>query len=221
MVILSDLSDVLIKGIYGTEEIIAERYGVEVAKRYQERRLEVNEDFRELLRGGIGEDDYWRLFMHERIWPFDIQEVKAIFSENLKKTVPETLKVYERIVAFPDSLRDPDGMAISGMPEIYIVSDHIAERIEEIYAYHPGVFAVTSKEFWSCDIGKIKMDDGFFPQLLRALDLSTDEVIFVDDDAYNTTAASLDGITSIRFESADQLEESLSEYGFCFAPKIP
>ena len=48
--------------------------------------------------------------------------------------------------------------------------------------------------------------------------MPVDEIIFIDDNAYNTTAASLAGITSIRFENARQLEEDLEEYGFEFDP---
>ncbi len=221
MVILTDLSDVLIKGIYGIDKLVAERYGADAGKRSWERHLEIEEDFRELLRGGMSEDDYWRLFMQKGNWPFSIQDIKDLFSENLKITIPETLKVYQRIVSYPYSLLDADGMAVSGMPEIYIVSDHITERLDEIHRYHPGVFTVASKEFWSCEIGMIKSDDGFFPQLLRILDLPEDEVIFIDDSAMNTTAAALAGLATIRFENATQLETVLKEYGFRFASKTP
>ena len=218
MVILTDLSEVLIHGISGAEDIAAARYGKDVADACLSRHLEIEEDFRELLRGGMAEDDYWCRFMQEGKWPFGIQELKAIFSENLQKTIPGTLEVYQRIVSSPCSLRNPDSMAQSGIPEIYLVSDHIAERIDELHDYHPDIFAVISKEFWSCEIGRIKMDPGFFPQLLRSLDLSSDEAIFIDDNANNTTAAALAGISSIRFENPTQLKTVLGEYGFQFAP---
>lgn len=217
MVILTDLSDVLIHGISGVEKTFAERYGKDIAKAFWQRHLETERDFHELMRGGMKEDAYWRLVMQGRDWPFGIQEIKSIFSENLKKTIPGTLSVYQRIVAFPRSVRRTWSL-IDGAPEFYIVSDHIEERLGEIHRYHPDVFALAEREFWSCDFGEIKRDETFFPQLLRMLDLPLDEIIFIDDNAYNTTAASLADITTIRFEDAEQLEDTLKAYGFVFSP---
>ncbi len=62
MVILSDLSEVLIRGLWGAEEYLAKIYGDVAAKAFIERSREVNSTFQELLRGKITEDDYWRAF---------------------------------------------------------------------------------------------------------------------------------------------------------------
>ena len=221
MVILTDLSDVLIQGFYGVGEIIATHYGKDVAEACWARHLEVEEVLRELLRGNMSEDEYWHIFLEKDRWPFGIQGIKEIFSESLQETIPGTLKVYQRIIAFPCYTRNPDSMAISGMPEIYLVSDHIAERLDEIHSYHPEIFRVVSKEFWSCEIGRIKTNLDFFPRLLRVIDIKPEEAIFIDDNANNTTSASLSGISSIRFENAKRLEVSLKEYGFQFAPATP
>lgn len=218
MVIFSDLSEVLINGMCGTEEIVAARYGKEVAKVFSTRHAELmEEEFRELLRGNMKENEYWRIFLLEGHLPFGIDEAKEIFSENLKKVVPGTLDVYRRIVSCPKSLHRP-GITIAEKPEIVIVSDHISERIGEIHRYHPDIFELTTREFWSCESGQLKADSQFFEQLLRVLDLKPDEAIFIDDSAYNTTAASLAGITSIFFRNATKLEAELEEYGFHFAP---
>ena len=219
MVILTDLSDVLIHGLYEIEGIFAERYDQNVARIFGQRHLETREDFNELMRGKMREDEYWYLFMQGYSWPCDIQEIKSTFSENLKKTVPGTLDVYQRIIASPRSFRRMHSI-IEGRPEIHIVSDHIRERFDEIHRYHPDIFDLADKEFWSYEFGHVKKDDSFFPRLLRFLNLPPDEVIFVDDSAYNTTSATLAGITSIYFENAQQLERELGQYGFQFAPSV-
>ena len=217
MIICSDLSDVLIKGIYGFEKIVAARYGEDVAKKCWVRFLEVENYFRDLLRGEMAEDEFWRIVLSEGTWPFGLSEIKGIFSKNLQGVVPGTLDVYRRIVSHPCSLVNHHGMALSGRPEIYIISDHIEERLDEVKGYHPDVFSLVSKTFWSCELGMIKMDDNFFPRFLRIIDVPKDEIIFIDDNSLNTTAAAQAGIASIRFENATQLETVMKEYGFQFA----
>lgn len=217
MIICSDLSDVLIKGIYGFEKIVAARYGEDVAEKCLARHLETECYFHELLRGKMTEDEFWHIVLSEGDWPFGIPEIKGIFSKNLRGVIPGTLDVYRRIVAHPCSLVNQHGMALSGRPEIYIVSDHIEERLDEVKSYHPNVFALVSKAFWSCELGMLKRDDDFFPRFLRIIDVPKDEIIFIDDNAFNTTAAAQAGIASIRFENATQLETVMKEYGFRFA----
>ena len=220
MILLTDLSEVLIKGIYGVEQIFDKRYGSDASHAFTRRHLEVEEiAFRNLMRGRMTEDAYWKNFAKGcREWHFCVDDLENAISQNIKKTVPGTLDVYKRITSYPDRL-PPSRNIIDGRPEIYLVSDHIKERIEELHGYHPEVFEIISREFWSCESGKLKADDGFFEQLMRVIDVSLKEVIFIDDSEYNTTAASLAGITSIRFTNAEQLESALNEYGFGFAPK--
>ena len=219
MILLTDLSEVLIKGMSGVEEIFDKWYGPPASHAFLARHLEVEEiAFRNLLRGRMTEDTYWKNFAkgcHE--WHFHANNLEKAISINIQKTIPGTLDVYKRITSYPDML--PSRNIIDGRPEIYLVSDHIKERIEELHGYHPEVFEIISREFWSCESGKLKADDGFFEQLMRVIDVSLKEVIFIDNSEYNTTAASLAGITSIHFKSAEQLESALKEYGFGFAPK--
>ena len=145
--------------------------------------------------------------------------MKDFLSDSMKEVIPNTLNVYRRIAAYPESLHRPNSI-VYGTPEIYIVSDHIEERLEELHLYHPDIFRVVSREFWSCESGQIKTDKGFFPQLLRVLGITADKAVFIDDNIYNTTAALLTGITSVYFKNATQLEASLEEYGFYFVPSV-
>ena len=209
MVILTDLSEVLIHGMFGVEENLGRRFGPEVGDWFLRRRTddEINNLFCNLMRGKLHEDDYWRIFLRDT--PYKMQA----------KVVPGTLDVYKRIVAFPRSFRNNDEMMICGMPDIYIVSDHISERIGELREYHPDIFSMMSGMIWSCDRGKLKSDDRFFQGLLREMRLSPWEVVFVDDLQINLLASARANILSICFHDAPTLEKTLAWRKFEFSPK--
>ena len=217
MVILTDLSDVLVRGVYGLNEVVTEQYDAETADRFMRRFAESNLDFCELMRGRMTEDEYCKKLLRSSHWPFSVQEVKQFFSENIKKSMPDTLDVYRSIIASPRSLHRASEIMSGYTPEVYIVSDYILERIDEVKKYHPDVFQLATREFWSCEIGKLKKDERFFKQLLWVIDVPADEVILVDDNVYNTTAARLAGITSIHFDNANHLKKAMVEYGFHFS----
>lgn len=222
MVIFTDLSEVLIRGFYGIEKLVAERFGKEVGDRFWQRHLEVNDDFQNLLRGRESEDEHWgKFFASGGNWPFGIKDVKAMFSENMRIRIDDgkVLKVYQRIIKFPEFV---DGAKfIKGMPDIYLTSDHITERLGEIKDNYPGIFRVIKKQFWSCQLGMIKSDPGFFPLLLKITGLDPRDIILVDDSIDNIIAAAKCGISGICFQNANQLEKALESYGFELAPATP
>ncbi|MBQ3445642.1 HAD-IA family hydrolase [Candidatus Saccharibacteria bacterium] len=229
MIILSDLSEVHIRGIRGTERFIAEKFAVSsvgkkgLADKCWRRHAAVNGAFRDLLRGRISEDEYWQEFFAKGQWLFTIDDAKEALSKNLQEVMPHAATgVLQRIIRYPRSL-SPDGFGYAdGMPTIYLVSDHIANRINEVKAAHPGLFRLFKDEYWSCDAGMIKQDPGFFAAVLDDAGLNPDEVLYIDDDAKNIAAASREGIHGIKFENDRQLETVMrSNYGFEFAPAIP
>lgn len=224
MVILTDLSEVLISGFYGIENILGDRFAVSpegkaaLAKKLWERHLVTNHVFLELLRGKITEDEYWQEFFQGEQWVFGLEEAKAAFSANMRHVIPGTLELYQRITRHPHTLTR--GYYVYGRPTVYIVSDHIDSRINEIKAEHPDIFRVATDQFWSCDIGMVKQDPGFFAWLLDETGLDPGEVIFIDDNATNVLAALNVGIAGIKFENYRQLEVILREqYDFAFAPE--
>ena len=231
IVIVTDLSEVLIRGLYKFDESLVkylipdkiELYGVEegTKKAKEEAKWFWNQhdlymdQFKELLRGGISEDQYW----HNALGGDEvtISLAKAAFSDNLKKSIDGTLKLYQSIIKFPCSLDDPMGGTRPGMPDIIIASDHIAERVPEVKAYHPEVFRVVKECFWSCEMGCIKQDPEFFAQLLEEIGCKGSEILFIDDGPVNIAMASQFGIHGIRFRDVTQLRRDMSKYGFLFA----
>ena len=205
MIILSDVSGVLLHGIDGMEKIICRDYGLDVADSVFRRFRDMNNVFRDLLRGKMSEDEYWRIFFQEGTWPFSIEGAKRMLSENLARDPLYTKDIYSRIVSFPEHIDVLNARTINGRPDIYIVSDNISERVREIKNLHADVFALVTKQFWSYERGRIKSDPGFFPDLLREIGATADEVIFVDDNPSNVYYAQAAGIISICFESPHDL----------------
>lgn len=218
MIILSDLSEVLIRGVYGIHEYIQKRYGAEVSGFYLERCKKTKGSFYELMRGHYTETQFWDIFLDNRQWPFGVDDIKKMVSRNFAKTIPGTLEVYQNIIAYPDTTR-PFAKIVHGRPEIWIVSDHIIERRAELEMLHPEVFQLASRLFWSYDFGITKCDVGFFERLMHDTGLLPEEVIFIDDALENLIGANDAGITSIGFTDAKNLESDLKDYGFDIRPR--
>ncbi len=216
MIILSDLSEVLISGLWGTDKIIEKKYGTVVAKEFWERHLETHDDFKDLLRGKISEDCYWTGFLSESYWPFNIYELKRCFMENMLHDVPGTLALYKSIQSYPVSFGKHREMNY-GRPEIRIVSDHIKERIPYIRDTHSDIFDIVKKYYWSFEIHMVKSDKDFFKTIINDTGvMSVDELLFIDDMSVNVVAARDAGINSIKFENADQLKSEMTKLGFTF-----
>ena len=219
MIILTDLSEVLIRGVYGVEKIIEETYGEAVADRFVKRRHETEPFFLEMMRGHMTENEYWTIFFEndEDEWPLSAGLVLTLISMNFANGMQSAMGVYQRIIEYPVRINDAT-IRQSGCPEIWIVSDHFAERREELELIHPDVFDVISKQIWSYDYGLVKRDKGFFHRLLFTNHLRPEEVIFIDDQTVNLWAAEEADIKGIRYEDPIQLETELRSYGFRFKP---
>ena len=230
MIILSDLSEVHARGIIGTDRFLAAKYAVssigqKAIKDKCWRRQgvpTVQGAFKDLLRGRISEDEYWQEFFEKGRWLFDMEDAKEALSKNLRDPLPDpATHVLERIMRYPRSLAGDFGFA-DGMPTIYLVSDHIESRLQEVKNAHPGIFKLFAREFWSCRMGCIKEDRGFFPTVIDEGHLKPEEVILIDDNIKNIAAASRFGIQGILYQSSHQLETELRDkYGFEFGPAIP
>lgn len=216
MIILTDLSEVLIRGFYGIETLVEESYGEEIAERFAERRRRCNPYFVELMRGHLTENQYWEIFLRDYDWPFGAAEAKLILTFNLALGYSRSaMSVYKRIIEYPETTLS-DSKRISGRPEFWIISDHIAERKDEIESMHSDIFKFATKTIWSFDCGIVKSDNGFFHQLLYKYGLDRGELILVDDLVNNIWSASSTGIAGILYHRPKQLEEEMRSLGFRF-----
>ena len=96
--------------------------------------------------------------------------MRDLFTLNMKKTIPGTLDLYNRLVL-------PNGYS----PKYYIVSDHIKEYREHITNWHRDIFNLNDKAYWPYDCDRIKRDDDFFTNFFQDNSISSNDVIFIDD----------------------------------------
>lgn len=222
MIILTDLSEVLIRGVLGVENRIESLYDTETAMEFVERWQEMQEQFGYLMRGCMTEDKFWEKFLGKAEWPFGVPEIKALLSRHFATKIPGTLELYSCIIGYPNTIETKMGKKCGanrkeGCPEIWLVSDHIAERKDELEFLHPDVFNLISRQIWSYDEVALKKDPAFFHRFLKKNDLKPDEVIFIDDYPVNVGAATRANIDSLWFRNAWQLKHLLVRRGFRFA----
>lgn len=218
MKLFTDLSDVLMRGVGGTEEIVAAIYGEAAGKQFKDRFESpcVQEWFCHLLRGRYKEYIFWMDFVDDnKQWPYGSIEAEEMFDMNLgKPRIEGTLELYKSIKSHPKTIGSDE--IIEGTPEIWLVSDHIEECIPELYGYHSEIFEIMKETIWSCKLDMIKSDPEFFGKILSDYRLDPKEIILVDDLEKNIRAAEEYGIPCILFKNAGQLKKDLEEKGFKF-----
>ena len=217
MTIFCDLSEVFVHGLYDLDEILASRFGTGFAEKYKLRHEETYATLlMDLFRGKMTEDAYWTRFMASGDWPEGItpKVFESALSENLKKKIPGTLGVFQRIYGYQEN-----NIIVEGIPKIVLVSDHIKERIQELMMEHYDVFEIFDETYWSCDFGMIKQDKGFFDRALAMAEVAPKDVIYIDDYGKNLQAARNAGIEkTVLFTKAPLLEIALEGHGFIFEP---
>lgn len=211
MVILCDLSEVLIYGLWKTKSIFGARYGHNNEQLYWQRHKETEELLRDLFRGEISEDEYWKKFKSDQFFLNTISpdKYKEILKKSLATTVDGTYGVLK-------ALKDNPENRITGM---YLVSDHIKERLGYIRERYLDIRELFDRCFWSCNLGMIKQDKGFFEEVIKEIKVDPESIIYIDDMQANLDAAKNAGITKlIKFENADDLKKILINH-YCFAFK--
>ena len=215
MVIFSDLSEVLIHGVFGMEEVIADIYDKETADLFWKRHEVTNHKILDLFRGDIPEEEYWQELIGDSGLQISAKGLEVVLSTNIQRVIPGTLDVYKSIATHPAKIGDTR-FQLLGRPDIYIVSDHIKGRLPELKLLHPDVFDMVAGEYWSCNLGCVKGDEGFFPKVLAESGIPAESIVFIDDIEKNVESAEKNGICGILFENAKQLRSELEEIGFTF-----
>lgn len=149
----------------------------------------------ELRLGTISEEVFWEKASQK----FLIRKAKP-FEQLLKRTFQETMRPYEEITMFIESLKEKN-------MEVAILSDTIgphAEALTEVGIYKPFVHKVLSHE-----VGMCKPDIKIFEYTLKLLNVKPYEAIFIDDLEKNITAARKAGIYGIIAASSAQMQDDV------------
>ncbi|MBR2840119.1 hypothetical protein IKE82_02200 [Candidatus Saccharibacteria bacterium] len=218
MIILTDLSEVLIRGLVGLEDKIEYAYGYEAAQQYWKRKNAMSEKLEDLLRGCITEDKFWEDFLSTENWPFGVSEIKALFSKNLAEEIHGTYDLYTNIVKYPRRINEAQTSKdrINGRPAIWILSDHIAERKLELELLHPEIFNLAAQVTWSFDEVALKSDPGYFHRFIKRNYFDPEELFFIDNCIDNIHAAAKAKIPHAWFQNYRQLQYVMRRHGFWF-----
>lgn len=212
-VILTDAMDVLFCGFSDLETLLSENSGIPETQ-LKSRIHEELDDLWRLCRGEITETAFWWEFIRGLAWKNNEGEVVEpylsdflqVFRNNMKRSVPGTFELYQRIVK-------EHGV------QLFLASDHFSEMVPKLIEWHREVFRAIPEgnRFWSCNLGLVKRDQQFFPRVLDAMresfGIERENIVFVDDSATNVEVARQNGIDAIRFASAEQLNAELKTYG--------
>lgn len=191
--IIFDLSEVYLRGLFGTHELIMEKAGKYLA----------SEDLwfmpatEQLFHGQITEDEYWRIVAHEHRLSLGPEELKSMVRSNFRE-IEGTRPLIERLKA--------NGYKLG------LLSVHTKEWIEyceEKFDYRRLFDAVV----YSYEIAVSKPDPRAYQAILKKLKALPEETVFTDDSFGNVNAAEKLGIKGIVFRNAGQLERDLKGLG--------
>ncbi len=190
--IIFDLSEVIISGYYGIEQLVKKKYNIKI-KEFEERKKETLEIFFELMRGKIKEEDYWKKFLEGTDWNFTIEDLKISMRENLNRPVEGTMEIVKEL---------------KGKYQLILLSDHVIGWMEYIQERNQDI-KIFDKVILSYKIGSLKSDETTFMDVVRQTNIVPDETIFIDDNELNIKKAEEVGIHGIVFKNAKQLKEEL------------
>lgn len=193
--IICDLSDVLIKGLEGVENILASKTNTPaniIAK---------------------------ELFSYEYtpLWLGHITEIK--FFEQMIAYYQWPISVSQMILCIRDNFHPIDGVwdIYQNLAENYkIILASVNARewvsyLENKYSYRD-LFA--NCVYYSFDVGYTKKQMGFYWHILDSHQISAHQVFMIDDSTNNLNTAKAVGIKGVKFLSYSQLSLSLRNFGF-------
>jgi len=96
-----------------------------------------------------------------------------------------------------------------GKYKLYVLSnnnDYIANKARNMQE-----LKFFDNMFFSCEIGIIKPDTGFFKKVLSAIKMSAQDCLFIDNSQGNTYIAERLGMNAIVFKDYKQFDNSLNE----------
>ena len=199
--IIFDLSEVIISGYRGIEEVVLEsQYGTFENQKILENEVDLdsmreNETFLNLLRGKLTEEEYLNHVLKNKNWNVSVEQLKTAIRQNLNQPIPGTMEIIKELK--------------EGKYQLILLSDHAREWMKYIEENNKDL-EIFDKKIFSYDIGAVKSDKQTFKIVLEQAGIVADETLFIDDYEKNAKNAEAVGIHGIVFENAEQLRKILS-----------
>ena len=141
-------------------------------------------------------------------------------AEVLKKwdspfSVEQAIETHTKIVAMNlESLEVVRALRRSGVGAYLATNQHEyrAQYMSEVFGYAD----VFDGEFYSCRLGAMKPDTGYFYSILESLPILPEQLLFIDDRERNVAAAQSVGIHGVEYdmgEGVEALRSILKDYG--------
>lgn len=187
--IIFDLSDVLIKGLIGSERYLGQYAHEITAKDFFMPELD------DLFLGKISEVEYWQIVLKKRGWKLSLENMKFAVRKNFKE-IKGVREIIERL---------------RRKYKLGLLSVHAKEWVEFCqakYNYHSLFDAIS----YSFNELVCKPDKRAFEIILNYLKSKPDESLLIDDSLKNIQSAEELGIKGILFESPLQLKKDLANF---------
>jgi len=188
--IISDLSEVLVSGLYGIEVELQPILGIpqnEILPCFGGNLLTT------LFVGRITEDEYLSEIISERCWPITVEGLRETIRRNL-------LQSDNRAIALVTSLAEK--------MDVVILSDHAREWADFVRQNHP-FLQVFKRQFYSYETGFTKSDPRAFTHVLRTMHVAAEESLFIDDRLPNIETAISVGLKTHHYTTVETLESYL------------
>lgn len=190
--IIFDLSEVIISGYYGVEYEVERKTNIS-ASNFLTRKKEIDDVFLDLMRNKMSEEDYYRILLENTNWEITIDDMKKIARQNLNKEIPGTINIIRQL---------------KGKYKLILLSDYVKEWKNYILKNNTEL-KIFDEMYFSCDYGKLKSDDDTFTNILEQSVLKPEETLFIDDSSINIKKAQEQGLSTILFTNAKELEQKL------------
>lgn len=190
--IIFDLSEVLIAGLLGVEEVLSPRL-----QSPPETILSAfgGHLLHELCCGRLTEDIYLSQILEQQQWPIPSQDIKALIRENFQRQVPGMESVLS---------------TLARRYQLILLSDHASEWVNHIQQIHP-FLETFNYQFFSYQLNQTKREPSTFLKVLATIQKQPGQCLFIDDSVLNVSTAETVGIKGIQFINSLQLIEELTK----------
>jgi putative hydrolase of the HAD superfamily len=192
-VIIFDLAEVLIEGLYSLRLPLAEQLNIPPDTVIPGLG---GEPLVALMEGKICEETYWQRVLERTRWAITGVELGLLARHAFRHTIPGM----------------PELLASLRAHRLVLLSDHAREWMAYIDAMHPFLQGF-ERRFISYEMGQTKRQIETFRRVLTALGCAPHDCVFIDDLQWNVDRATAVGIPAYTFASAEALQRFLNAEG--------